>query len=160
MAEHSVQKDQNQQQGIIFSIFNIQKTLIGVMTRKMLKENTTPQQVVILRMLAQEGPIPMKKLGQELFVTPPNITGIIDRLEEKQFVIRLENSKDRRKTEIKLTEKGKKVYQKALDSYRESFQDALNVLTPEEQETLSSLLRKLAKEFVDKNSFESLRDRE
>jgi len=150
--EYSARAYRKKQQDVVLSIFNIQKTLIGVMAKKMLKENSTPQQMVLLAILTQEGPLPMNRLSQELFVTPSNITGIIDRLEEKQFVKRVENSKDRRKTEITITDQGKKVYQKNMNNYMECFQESLDVLTEEEQEMLSILLRKLAIEIVSKHS--------
>lgn len=45
-------------------------------------------------------------LSRELDVTPPNITGIIDRLEEKGIVERKKTENDRRTSKIELTEKG------------------------------------------------------
>jgi DNA-binding MarR family transcriptional regulator len=48
-----------------------------------------------------------KKLAEALAVTPPNITGIIDRLVEQGLVSRTENPEDRRIILLQATEKGR-----------------------------------------------------
>ena len=48
-----------------------------------------------------------KKLADALGVTPPNITGIIDRLVNQGYVSRTENTEDRRVMLLQMTEKGK-----------------------------------------------------
>jgi DNA-binding MarR family transcriptional regulator len=81
-------------------------------------EDLTLQQFGVLRILSQRGLAAMNVLGDELMVRPPVITGIIDRLEMKGFVKREESSSDRRKTEIMLTDGGKKcikMFEKIID---------------------------------------------
>ena len=89
----------------------------------------------------------MNALGEELIVSPPVITGIIDRLETKGLVKREGSSTDRRKIEIVLTEDGKRAYRKVRESYRYSLRESLaRSLVPAEQETLALLLARFAKE--------------
>jgi MarR family transcriptional regulator, organic hydroperoxide resistance regulator len=63
-----------------------------------------------------------KKLAEALGVTPPNITGIIDRLVEQGLVTRTENPEDRRVMLLQVTDKGLDF----LDNLRQNRIDALS----------------------------------
>ncbi len=66
---------------------------------------TVPQSGA-LRVLVRHGRLSSVELSRKLFVTPSNITGIIDRLEKKGFVKRVQKKGDRRIMLISLTRKG------------------------------------------------------
>ena len=66
----------------------------------------TGPQSSVLRTLATEGPLSSASLSRRLYVTPSNITGIIDRLEKKGLVERIRKEGDRRVALITLTESG------------------------------------------------------
>jgi MarR family transcriptional regulator, organic hydroperoxide resistance regulator len=59
--------------------------------------------------IASRGKTNFKKLADALGVTPPNITGIIDRLVEQGLVSRTENTEDRRIMLLQVTEKGQQL---------------------------------------------------
>jgi MarR family transcriptional regulator, organic hydroperoxide resistance regulator len=59
--------------------------------------------------IAAKGKTNFKKLADALGVTPPNITGIIDRLVEQGLVSRTENAEDRRIMLLQVTEKGQEL---------------------------------------------------
>ena len=65
----------------------------------------TENQGAILRFLVQYGPQSSIQLSKRLYVTPSNMTGIIDRLETKGLINRI-RQRDRRVMDIHLTEKG------------------------------------------------------
>ncbi|MFW6129221.1 MAG: MarR family winged helix-turn-helix transcriptional regulator [Candidatus Aminicenantaceae bacterium] len=77
-------------------------------SRNMVKKYgiTGPQSLVIKSLYSSEHPLSSATLSRNLNVTPSNITGIIDRLEEKELVKRTRHQLDRRTTLIELTEKG------------------------------------------------------
>lgn len=66
----------------------------------------TGPQSAILRNLLREGSLSSVALSRKLFVTPSNITGIIDRLEKKGLVERVRKKEDRRVVMLQLTEQG------------------------------------------------------
>ena len=94
----------------------------------------------------------MSALSREMVVTPPNITGLIDRLEKQSLVSRVANANDRRASIIELTEAGKNLYDVLAKRQRVFLQNVLNVLTPDEQETLSTLLSRLRAEILRRES--------
>jgi len=85
----------------------------------------------------------MKGISDKMFVTPANITGIIDRLEAKGLVKRATRHGDRRAVIVELTTKGAAVQERVSSKYKEFIQNALKVFTTEEQKMLRDLLLKL-----------------
>jgi DNA-binding MarR family transcriptional regulator len=67
---------------------------------------TGPQSLVLKSLIESVEPLSSATLSRRLNVSPANITGIIDRLEEKGLVKRLRKQGDRRTILIELTEKG------------------------------------------------------
>jgi DNA-binding MarR family transcriptional regulator len=67
-----------------------------------------PQQAIALRMLGA-GPRKMGELAQSLFCDNSNVTGIVDRLEERGLVRRQAAEGDRRVKLLVLTEDGEKI---------------------------------------------------
>ncbi len=72
----------------------------------------TIAQLKSLFFIADKGKTNFKKLADALGVTPPNITGIIDRLVEQGLVSRTENTEDRRIMLLQMTEKGQELIHK------------------------------------------------
>jgi DNA-binding MarR family transcriptional regulator len=67
-----------------------------------------PQQMIALRMLGA-GPRKMSELAQSLFCDNSNVTGIVDRLEERNLVRREAAEGDRRVKLIVLTDEGERM---------------------------------------------------
>ena len=66
----------------------------------------TPTHSTILFLLMKNGPMQMNDLSKELYIENSTVTGLIDRLEEKNFVTRTPVENDRRKWKISITQKG------------------------------------------------------
>ena len=135
---------------IVVTILRSQVTILRAVRSMAAREGLTIQQFGVLRLLSRLGDVPMSALSEELKVSPPVITGIIDRLEKKSLVKREGSSSDRRMTEIILTENGKKLYRKIQGDYRWTIHESLGrSLTMDEQQTLARLLKKFAREIPD-----------
>lgn len=68
-----------------------------------------PQQMQTLKTLGQRGPMPMSELAGVLFCDTSNVTGIVDRLEDRGLVVRRPAPHDRRVKLLELTERGAQV---------------------------------------------------
>jgi DNA-binding MarR family transcriptional regulator len=115
-------------------------------------EGLTEAQLQTLVLLATDGPMLMRKLSDALLVTPTNITGLVDRLEEKKLVRRTSNAGDRRATIIEITPEGRALQERMSKKKCELVQKALATFTKDEQKTLRSLLEKFQREVA--NSFD------
>ena len=85
-----------------------------------------------------------------MLVTPPNITGLIDRLESKGFIKRTARKEDRRATIIELTSEGRRIQEKVKKRFNKFMQEVLSEFTPEESRTLSRLLAKFEQVMLQK----------
>ena len=128
------------------SILTSQRILLRGLVRTVRgADGITLQQAAVLRILSEDGATSMNGLSEQLLVTPPNVTGIVDRLEEKGLVMRVESKVDRRRTEIQLTAKGETVHRKLRQSYRETLGRSLDLALDErERRMLATMLRKVA----------------
>ncbi|MEE4355560.1 MAG: MarR family transcriptional regulator [Desulfococcaceae bacterium] len=100
----------------------------------------TDTQSGVLRMLAQSGPISSAQLSRKLFVTPSNMTGIIDRLEKKKLVERIRKTGDRRVALISLTEEGNSISPFLPDPIEKKLIKGLADLEPEKVRCLLASL--------------------
>jgi DNA-binding MarR family transcriptional regulator len=72
-----------------------------------------------------------------------NLTGIVDRLEEKKLVLRERDEHDRRVVHVVLTDKGAKLFKNAIPLFEKSISGIFTNLDKAQQKVLSALLRKL-----------------
>ena len=121
-----------QQEEISAEIRDIQRLLSKVLLEVIGKQNNiTDQQWAVLKIISKK-PVQMNELSNELMVSSPTITSLIDRMEKKGIVKR-EDCKDRRKIEIQLTPEGKKFYEKTREQIREFLQKSVSVLHRKKQ---------------------------
>ena len=105
----------------------------------------TGPQSGILRSLLKHGPTSSADLSRMLYVTPSNITGVIDRLEKKGLVDRVRKTGDRRVALIQLTETGKALSTQLPDPIEERFISGLADLEPEHVQLLSMAIVQILK---------------
>src|SRR5947209_2914157 len=65
-----------------------------------------PQQIAAMKILHERGAIPMSELAGALHCDTSNVTGIVDRLEQRGLVERRSAANDRRVRLLELTERG------------------------------------------------------
>ncbi len=105
----------------------------------------TGPQSGVLRSLLKYGPTSSADLSRMLYVTPSNITGVIDRLEKKVLVERVRKVGDRRVALIELTEAGEKLGKKLPDPIEKRFISELADLEPEHVQLLSMAMNQILK---------------
>ena len=105
--------------------------------------NLTVPQLICLRQLFVEGPRPMGRLANEVFLSKATITGIVDRLEKKGLVKRERTDMDRRKVTICLTPEGTALAEAMPWPLQERFAESLSSLRDEDIELIDHSLKKL-----------------
>ena len=102
--------------------------------------NLTVPQLRSLFFISSSGSSSPGRLAAALGVTPPNVTGIVDRLVEQGLVARHESAQDRRVLLLQTTEKGETI----LSDLREWRANTLNeVLSKLDESDLQSLVKGL-----------------
>lgn len=107
------------------------------------KLGLTPPQFYVLATIGYAGGLPFGEIGAKMMVTVSNLTGIVDRLEEKKLVSRRRDENDRRVVHVVLTEKGAKLYKNTIPLFEKSIAQIFSSLDKLQQKELSVLLRKL-----------------
>lgn len=103
----------------------------------------TPPQFYVLATIGYAGGMPFSEIGEKMMVTVSNLTGIVDRLEDKGLVTRERDGHDRRIVRVRLTDKGSKLYKSTIPVFEKCIAQFFSPLDKSQQKELSSLLRKL-----------------
>ncbi len=115
------------------------------MHRHLLDYRLSTSQFGVIEALYHLGPLCQKDIGDKILKTSGNITLVIDNLEKRKLVKRKKDSNDRRRMKVKLTESGYELIEKIFPDHSKIAHKVFSVLEPEEQNSLSLLLKKLGK---------------
>ena len=88
----------------------------------------------VLYMLVSRGAMPMSRLADQLAVSLPNVTGIVERMVERGLVERLRPVDDRRVVEVRITVTGREILDEIDTIKRHEMATVIGRLTPEQQE--------------------------
>jgi DNA-binding MarR family transcriptional regulator len=105
-------------------------------------EITPPQFEVLLTLWERDG-LALNELGKILARDGPTITGIIDRMEQKQLVNRKRDPSDRRCIKVVLTPKALGLKEKMTSHLQASLKDIAGDLSQIEMSQLESILTKM-----------------
>jgi MarR family 2-MHQ and catechol resistance regulon transcriptional repressor len=114
-----------------------------VQSKQMFGEKLTSPQFGVLEILLKTGPVPLKRISEEMMVTGANITCVVDNLEKEGFVRRIHSKEDRRVILAELTATGKTKIDSVMPQYIENMSTLTSILTEHEQKELTKLLGKL-----------------
>ena len=106
------------------------------LAQKVAELNITPVQALVLGFLDDQDRITSSELGKRTELDSATMTGILDRLEAARLIERQGNPVDRRSIRIHLTEQGRELAGKAVQSIVEANRAFLDILTEQEQEAL------------------------
>ena len=125
-------------QRFFFEIGMAQRTRVGAELGRL---GLSFAQAHALRMLEPDEPLPMSALAERLFCDNSNVTGIVDRLEDRGLVERRPGEHDRRVKMLMITERGAQV-RAGLAARLDEPPEALANLSPEDQRALRDIMRR------------------
>jgi DNA-binding MarR family transcriptional regulator len=101
----------------------------------------SPPQVRALGVLDPGRPVPMSELADALHCDNSNVTGIVDRLEDRGLVERRSATHDRRVKMLAVTPRGAEVRERLAERLEQA-PEPLARLSPEDQRTLRDIMRR------------------
>ncbi len=109
-----------------------------------LKEHDlTISQFGVLEAVYHRGPLAQKDVAQKILKSDGNLTMVIDNLVKQGLVERVRDETDRRRIYVHLTARGRDLITTLFPAHVQRVVATMSVLTPEEQEQLALLCRKL-----------------
>jgi len=111
--------------------------------RQLDSHGVTQSQFGVLEALYHVGPMCLSELARKILRTSGNLTMVVDNLEKSGMVKRVQSSTDRRYFSVEITDKGSKLISGIFPEHAAQITEAMSRLTPEEQDTLRELCRKL-----------------
>jgi DNA-binding MarR family transcriptional regulator len=130
-------------ENILWSLRRITRA-IDVYSRKLASDyHLTGPQLVCLQSLARSGPIAPSKLADSICLSHPTVTGILDRLEQRNLIFRTRLTSDRRRVDVDLTPEGKKVATIAPTPLQERFAMRFTDLPHDDQAKIDEVLRQV-----------------
>ena len=103
---------------------------------------TTPQLVCLLEVV-NRGPLTATAISREVHLSPSTVVGILDRLEEKGWVVRERGRDDRRTVRVSATPAGAQLARQVPSPLQRTLADALNALPELEQATIALSLERI-----------------
>lgn len=112
-------------------------------------EELTLTQFAVLEALLHLGSLTQRDIGAKLLKSGGNITLVIDNLEKHGYVKRRRCESDRRLIYVELTTSGRALIDRVFPRHLNAIVHEISVLSPDEQATLGTLLRKLGRGHAD-----------
>jgi len=110
---------------------------------KLVAKGVTWPQFHALYHIDDEQGISVNALARELDCNASNVTGLIDRMIENNWVYREHSKEDRRVWLVKLTDEGKALKARLIPERQNDIRERMSALNDEELATLKALLEKL-----------------
>ncbi|WP_409294578.1 MarR family winged helix-turn-helix transcriptional regulator [Peribacillus sp. SCS-26] len=108
-------------------------------------QGLNPTEFAVLELLYHKGDQPLQQIGGKILLASGSITYVVDKLEQKDFLVRVACKKDRRVTYAQITEKGKSFIESVFPEHEEGIDELVSVLDPEEKQAAIDILKKLGK---------------
>jgi MarR family 2-MHQ and catechol resistance regulon transcriptional repressor len=121
------------------------ETVSNRIHRHLAETDLTVSQFGVLEVLLHLGPLYQRDLAEKLLKSGGNMTLVIDNLEKRELVKREREVDDRRCIKVCLTQKGHQLISRIFPSHVAAVVNEIGILTPDEQEELGRLCRKLGK---------------
>jgi len=129
-------KKQNSSEKLGFLLQKIMKILHAQGKKVLTEENLTFPQYYALSLLSKNGFWKMSDLKEKLFITGAGATGIADYLVKKGLAQRQRSNDDRRAVNIRITDKGAKIIERALRQRRDYLASGLKKIEPDKKDLL------------------------
>ncbi|MEK4685029.1 MarR family transcriptional regulator [Bacillus sp. FSL M8-0256] len=114
---------------------------LGDVSEWMKLDMSMPQMKVLMLLNNHGSPEIAEKMGASL----SNMTGLLDRLEQSNFVVRKHSERDRRIIVVELTEEAKNIFRSIYQKGHEKIKNSLQRLNDEEKEKVNEGLAILEK---------------
>ncbi|MEK3979016.1 MarR family transcriptional regulator [Psychrobacillus sp. FSL K6-2836] len=124
-------------------ILRASQSIQEVIRKDAAKYELNPTEFAVLELLYQRGDQPIQVIGKKALISSSSITYVIDKLEQREFVVRKACQKDRRVTYASLTSLGKALVERIFPPYEKKIEEIFGKLTEADMNKMVELLKKV-----------------
>ena len=121
---------------INFQLTRTQKSVFTYFKESLAKFDVTPSQYALMSLLWNGDELSPSQIAADLSLDASSITGLLNRMEDKDLIHRIYNDEDRRAVTVKITEKGKALKDGITQTIEDCNAEVLKGLTPQEDAVL------------------------
>lgn len=103
----------------------------------------TGRQVTLLWLVKRNPGLTLRALAEEEGISPPALSGHVDRLEAAGLLVRVRSGTDRRRVELALTPAGERLLRRVRERRTTWLAERIGVLDPEELATVAAAIAPL-----------------
>ncbi len=100
-------------------------------------------EIFVLKELSLKEEPTMSELGRSISMDPSTLTRTVDKLVQKDFVVRKSDPKDRRMVRVAITGEGRKIISKFEDQRKKHIESILRQMTSKERRDLLNIFKTL-----------------
>lgn len=124
-------------------IKEVYSSTMNILSKNLKDSGLTHQQTMIIKLVAHKKEITISELCEEMSLAKGTVSGIVQRLENADYVKKIKYENDKRNTYVTFSEKGLEFAKEFRYKINESFNEIFKNFTPEEMEEAKCSLRKL-----------------
>ena len=128
-----------------FLIAKAHQKINGIFRSRFKHMGVTPAQALVLVVLYEEEGISVGDLGARLVLDSPTISGLLDRMEKDNWIVKTNSQNDGRLLQVMLTDKAYKIKDQLLSELKASNEEVTSMFKIEERLLFERFLRDLRK---------------
>ena len=136
-------------------LFKASQSLVKNVKESLKDSVLTVNEFTVMEALYTKGELVTQDLADKILIPNSSLTYVLDILEEKRYIKRDRDPKDRRRQLISLTTGGKKIFKGVYDHHYEYMQRIFTVLSNEERKDLEEMLKRVGKKAEEELKYET-----
>ncbi len=112
----------------------------------------TPVQFDVIATLGNQPPMSYKQLGEKTLISKSSLTGVVERMIAKGFIVTIDHPEDARSLLLKLTAKGQRVFEKVFPEHLAHLEQAFRKLSAKRLKEITEALIELKSIFNEPRS--------
>ncbi|MFJ7826042.1 MarR family winged helix-turn-helix transcriptional regulator [Psychrobacillus sp. NPDC096623] len=127
----------------VTDILRASQSIQEIIRKDAARYELNPTEFAVLELLFQRGDQPIQVIGKKVLISSSSITYVVDKLEQKKFVIRKACPEDRRVTYASLTSHGKSLMERIFPQHEKMKSGVFCKFTKADLNKMIELLKKI-----------------
>ncbi|MEK5502395.1 MarR family winged helix-turn-helix transcriptional regulator [Bacillus sp. FSL M8-0168] len=136
-------REQEQSLKLFIVLSRAYRSINDHMNKHIHKHGLNPTEFAVLELLYHKGDQPLQQIGDKILLASGSITYVVDKLEQKELIMRRACTTDRRVTYAQITNNGVRLLEQIFPGHAQEIHDMISVLSSEEKEACIEMLKRV-----------------